>query len=1488
MKMILLSRAAKQLLSCLLVLFLRHHLHAQTTVFAELKGNPLNTNGWRLAGQAYVGDTGGDADTDRDELILTDPLNFTSGSVFFQSALNLATCQRWTAEFDFRMWEGTAADGIAFCFLANPPTGAVVGGGIGIPPRPRGLMVVLDTWQNCLGATPVPNVQIRFEQGQRDYSECPQPPQPTSATLPLRSNQYQRCRISYQNGLVIVSINGTPVVRGQFNINFPGYFGFTAATGGATDRHSIKNFTMLTDPVVAASAFAGNDLTACHGQTIQIGTNPVPGEQYRYSWFPTTGLSNPNIPNPTLTITNNSPQPLRLSYFVTKDTLASGNICGRVDEIIINVPGRVANAGPDVLTCSGVPFQNAPQALPGYRYQWTALDGAPLSFLNNTQVASPTFTPVNNGTEPIKLRYVQTATLIAPPGCSNSDTVEITVAPAITRGIKTFRLCSGQTQQIGIAPVQGFAYTWSPAAGLSSSTIANPTFTGLVVNDADSVVRRYVLTVQAANSCLVRDTVEIRVLRNVTANAGPDLQICGDTTIRLGVAPQSGLRYQWSPATGLSDATVANPSLQITATAAEQRLRYVLTVSNGLEACTRRDTVLIRVAPRIAQPVGRKTVRVCAGDAVSLGFERIAGLRYRWSPAAGLSSDTVSNPTLRTAAITADSVQTRYILTISNNNCLVRDTTDLIVYRRPQAQAGADVQVCAGQPVRLGSAPVAGLTYLWTPATDLSSATVANPLATIQHNGNTPLVRTYILRVRNAQGCESRDTVQITVSRQPAAPNISRTVRVCSGDTVRIGAAPMEGSRYSWTPAAHLSAANVANPIFRLTLSDTVARTLTYIRRDSAGICSRTDTFLITVTPRLPKLQVQGAIVACPGVQNIVYRIANPRAGLAYRWQVTGGTLVSGQGTTAIQVNWNVANPQASVSVQYADAALCTFGGDTLRVAVGLNLQPPRPIGEADTLCVTEAGNVRYQLPVSSAGAVYQWFTQGGGTITSGQGTNAVVINWRNVVFPAGSTAALPVRIWVTETLTTPVARCFGTSDTLTIWLKPAPSATAITGSTSICEGSTATYQLNGAANSRYRWEVQGGTLVSGQGTTAVTVRWNSLNGSLQPLQGRVQAIETTALGCIGEAITLPVTVHPLPRPRIVQNDSLICANRLGGYRYEVAGWNGSQFVWQISGGTITEASADSSRIVILWNNSTFPKQVRVRERSAAGCLSPTLLSLPVYFDATTIQMLAVSVVPTDDSQVQVRFRISGAPDLPQVFQVERRTGSADFTPIGTVRTTDTLFTDRNLNTDANRYEYRIVRQSQTGNCSTNVGNPHTTMQLSGEAQENTISLNWTAYQGWQQVARYEIWRKLDDATAFTRIGTANTLNFNDINALDGFRHCLRIRAIEAGTGRESWSNEICLDFEHAINIPNVITPNNDGRNDRFIIPQLPLYRSHTLELFNRWGGLLFSTDNYKQDWDGEGLPAGTYYYRLQANRPLPDGSLQPFEFKGWLQVIRE
>jgi gliding motility-associated-like protein len=64
---------------------------------------------------------------------------------------------------------------------------------------------------------------------------------------------------------------------------------------------------------------------------------------------------------------------------------------------------------------------------------------------------------------------------------------------------------------------------------------------------------------------------------------------------------------------------------------------------------------------------------------------------------------------------------------------------------------------------------------------------------------------------------------------------------------------------------------------------------------------------------------------------------------------------------------------------------------------------------------------------------------------------------------------------------------------------------------------------------------------------------------------------------------------------------------------------------------------------------------------------------------------------------------------------------------------------------------------------------------------------------------------------------------------------------------------------------PNAISPNGDGINDTWEIPLLRRYRYCNVEIFNRYGQLLFSTIGYSKPWDGkvEGklLPNGTYYY---------------------------
>lgn len=101
----------------LLILVFPFLNQAQTLVFAELMGSPnVNTMGWNLTGASYTGDTGGDANSFSDEIILTNALNNSSGGVFYNQSIDLSTCNQWKVEFDFRMWEGSAADGIAFCF----------------------------------------------------------------------------------------------------------------------------------------------------------------------------------------------------------------------------------------------------------------------------------------------------------------------------------------------------------------------------------------------------------------------------------------------------------------------------------------------------------------------------------------------------------------------------------------------------------------------------------------------------------------------------------------------------------------------------------------------------------------------------------------------------------------------------------------------------------------------------------------------------------------------------------------------------------------------------------------------------------------------------------------------------------------------------------------------------------------------------------------------------------------------------------------------------------------------------------------------------------------------------------------------------------------------------------------------------------------------------------------------------------------------------
>jgi gliding motility-associated-like protein len=65
------------------------------------------------------------------------------------------------------------------------------------------------------------------------------------------------------------------------------------------------------------------------------------------------------------------------------------------------------------------------------------------------------------------------------------------------------------------------------------------------------------------------------------------------------------------------------------------------------------------------------------------------------------------------------------------------------------------------------------------------------------------------------------------------------------------------------------------------------------------------------------------------------------------------------------------------------------------------------------------------------------------------------------------------------------------------------------------------------------------------------------------------------------------------------------------------------------------------------------------------------------------------------------------------------------------------------------------------------------------------------------------------------------------------------------------------------ITVPNIFTPNNDGKNDVFFIRGLDAFDQSLLEIYNRWGKLIYKNEDYQNNWTGEDHADGVYYYVL-------------------------
>lgn len=293
----------------------------------------------------------------------------------------------------------------------------------------------------------------------------------------------------------------------------------------------------------------------------------------------------------------------------------------------------------------------------------------------------------------------------------------------------------------------------------------------------DGEVEDYLVTIQAPCAA------NINTLSNMVLCAGKPAQLNAS----------GGVKYQWTPSTGLSADTIPNPL-------ATPMVTTTYTV-NGVDAegCPGAASLTIHVNP---SPVfdKRSDTAICAGKSVQLYAISDIPATYSWSPDSSLSNGIISDP------VATPVVTTSYTATATTiYGCTSKAVINVVVNPAPEMRVIPDTPVvCLGQTIDVVCK--GGDVYRWY--TDRDSLLANSPMITIAPTCDS-LFKVYM----EHHTCAVSDTfmVPVKVHPLPVAGVVKSGDIDCAHPEVILEATG--GRYYNWTPAVAISNSLVANPV---------------------------------------------------------------------------------------------------------------------------------------------------------------------------------------------------------------------------------------------------------------------------------------------------------------------------------------------------------------------------------------------------------------------------------------------------------------------------------------------------------------------------------------------------------------------------------------------------------------------------------------------------------------------------------------------------
>ncbi|CAN5637141.1 hypothetical protein BH11BAC2_BH11BAC2_11410 [soil metagenome] len=943
---------------------------------------------------------------------------------------------------------------------------------------------------------------------------------------------------------------------GTINVSPSGNTSYTVIVTDANGCTAIDTVMVTVNPLPVATV--SPDQTICAGQSATL----TAGGGVTYNWTPSGNTSS------TISVTPGS----STTYAVN---VIGANGCQATAFVNVTVrPLPVVSLPPAIFTCTGSSTVLNPGA-GGTSYLWSNGATTPTISVNSQGTYSVTVTnqygctatastvvtiggQVVSSNNTISICQGQSATLDAGfPGSTyqwstgaNSQTISVNAAGVYQVTVTDASGCSGtvaHTVQLNLLPIVNFTpndicintvMNFNDISTVSGGTITawSWNFGDGGVSQQQNPVHTYLtagtfsvsLTVTTNSGCTATLTKiftvhPLPVVNFTAANscAGQSIQIVNTSSVSSGNIST----WNWNFGDGTTGST-QNPS-HTYSTAGTYNVTLFVTTAGGCSDSLRSQVTIY------PQPTASfNAPAVCAGTPTIFTSTASGNggtvVQWNWDFGNGVTS-TLQNPTYTYAGAGTYPVT---LSVTSSNGCVNTIVQNVSVLAVPVAEAGPSYTFCRGTAVTLNG--TGGGTYNWTPGNlNTQSITVVAMNTTM-----------YYVTVTSANGCTSRDSVNVGVRNLPTA-NAGPDKAICAGVTTSLTASG--GVSYLWSNGA-------VTP----TISVTPATTTNYIVTvTGANGCSSSDTVRVTVNP-LPIANAGPDQAICTGTTATL----TATGGTNYYWAVNGSS------SNTIYVNPNAATTYA--------VTVTDNNGCSARDSVNITLNPVPVVALSNAFFCAGFSTV---LDAANPGMIYDWsptsettqsitvsapgiYTvvvtnsfgcQGTGTSNVIEGGTGLASNPLNVMACQGATVTLDAGnsgmtyLWstgaVTQTITvgttgtydvtvTDPGGCSATFNNI-VTMNPLPAVSFT--STNACLGFTTAFNNTSS--------IATGNIINWA--------WNFNNGYSSNLQNPTQVystsgaytvtlVATSGAGC-RDSVTLPVNVDPIPNADFTANT--VCAS---------------------------------------------------------------------------------------------------------------------------------------------------------------------------------------------------------------------------------------------------------------------------------------------------------------------------------------------------------